>query len=552
MRSRRLRRRRWRAFGRSSRAGDASTLLAEVAPPADPAVAAEVEAVRAQIAQVEVMLSTGRAVEARRRVEGLGDRVVATEYEPLALELAAVSGRAIALTGEPDKARSVLEDAFWRASALKHDLLAAEVAVALYKLVGDRLGDFDAAEDWERQATTAVARVGDGRAVAIDLHLASAAVANTRGDPKAAVQAFERAATLIRDRYPDDHPRTLVVRQSLAGMLVKDARYDEAAEALAPILETLEDTLGPSHPEVARCCGTLGAAELKRGNYESAQLHLSRARAILEPLELPTDHGNVLHNLSIVLRRRGLVDEAADAAEGAVVAMERAYGEQHVRYAISLSNLASVETARGRYETALEIEKRALAVREAALGSDHPDLARALDGIVSNLVLLDRSDEALPYARRSLSVLGSLPQGHPRVATAAANLAGLLLEHKELDEAERLFMQALAIDEEVLGPEHPKTASVLVGLARVHAWKGDGDASIESAERAVAIYERGADPLRLLDARFALAQGYWARDGEGDRQRARTMASTVADELSTLGPRAARAVTEVRGWLDGR
>jgi len=66
----------------------------------------------------------------------------------------------------------------------------------------------------------------------------------------------------------------------------------------------------------------------------------------------------------------------------------------------------------------------------------------------------------------------------------------------------------------------------------------------------VAIDERGADPL--LDARFALAQGYWARDRPGDRQRARTMASTIADELSTLGPRAARSVTEVRGWLDGR
>jgi len=342
------------------------------------------------------------------------------------------------------------------------------------------------------------------------------------------------------------------VRQSLAGMLVKVARYDEAVEALDPILETLEGRLGPSHPEVARCSGTLGAAELKRGNYEAAQLHLGRARAILEPLELPTDLGNVLHNLSIVLRRRGLVDEAADAARAAVAAMERAYGNEHVRYAIALSNLAAVETARGRYESALEIEKRALAVREAVLGPDHPDLARALDGIVSSLTFLDRSDEALPYARRSLKVLESLPENHPRIAIAASNLAGLLIGRQQLEEAERLFLRALAINEEVLGPNHPKMASVLVGLARVAAWRERGEDSIAYAERGVAIFERGADPLRLLDARFALAQGYWARNGEGDRQRARTMARTVADELETLGPRAARAVTEVRGWLEGR
>ena len=531
---------------------DASSLLAEVPPPADPAVAAEVEALRAQIAQVEVLLSAGRATQARRRVEGLGDRVAATGYEPVALELAAVSGRALAATDDPDEAREVLEDAFWRASAIKHDLLAAEVAVELLELVGERFADFDAARDWERQASTAVARVGPDHAVAIDLHLASAEVAATRGEPTEAVHAFERAAALLPEHYAEDHPKALVVRQGLAAMLIKDARYDEAAEALVPILETLERLVGPEHPAIARCCGRLGAAELKRGNYGEAQLLLSRAARILEPLDLPTERGAMLHNLSIVLRRRGLIDEAAAAAEQAVVAMERAYGGEHVRYAVSLSNLAAVESARGRYETSLEIEMRALAVREAALGPDHPDLARALEGIVSNLVALDRTDEAIAYSRRALALLAALPDDHPRTAIASSNLAGILLEQGEGDEAERLLLRALEIDEKVLGPDHPTTASVLVGLARTHAWRGQGASSLTFGQRAVAIYEAGADPLRLLDARFAVAQGYWARDEDGDRQRALTLARTVADELETLGPRAARAVVEVRGWLGDR
>ncbi|CAN0505877.1 unnamed protein product, partial [Ectocarpus sp. 12 AP-2014] len=54
---------------------------------------------------------------------------------------------------------------------------------------------------------------------------------------------------------------------------------------------------------------------------------------------------------------------------------------------------------------------------------------------------------------------------HPSLATTLNNRASLLQSQGKYDEAEPLYIRAIAIREKALGPDHPDVASCLNNLA---------------------------------------------------------------------------------------
>jgi tetratricopeptide (TPR) repeat protein len=79
---------------------------------------------------------------------------------------------------------------------------------------------------------------------------------------------------------------------------------------------------------------------------------------------------------------------------------------------------------------------------------------------------------------------------HPRTATSLNSLAGLLRDQGDLAGARPLYERALAINENVLGPEHPRTATSLGNLASLLHDQGDLAGARPLHERALAIYEK--------------------------------------------------------------
>jgi hypothetical protein len=75
--------------------------------------------------------------------------------------------------------------------------------------------------------------------------------------------------------------------------------------------------------------------------------------------------------------------------------------------------------------------------------------------------------------------------------------------------------RALAIEEEVYGPEHPEGASTLGNLGTVQQQVGELGAARECARRAIAIFERsfGSEDPRSTMARALLASIGKGSDG---------------------------------------
>lgn len=99
--------------------------------------------------------------------------------------------------------------------------------------------------------------------------------------------------------------------------------------------------------------------------------------------------------------------------------------------------------------------------------------------------------EAEKLFRQALAIQEeALPVEHPRVARSLHNLAVSLLEQGKYTEAEKLFRQVLTIREKMLLPQHPDLASSIHALAAILRIQGKYANSEQLFRQALAIWQK--------------------------------------------------------------
>jgi tetratricopeptide (TPR) repeat protein len=103
--------------------------------------------------------------------------------------------------------------------------------------------------------------------------------------------------------------------------------------------------------------------------------------------------------------------------------------------------------------------------------------------------------EAQPLYERALAIREQVrgPE-HPETAINLGRLARLRRDQGDFDGAQLLYERALAIQEKVLGPEHPDTATALNNLALQFQARGELEMARPLLERALAIREKVQGP----------------------------------------------------------
>jgi tetratricopeptide (TPR) repeat protein len=123
------------------------------------------------------------------------------------------------------------------------------------------------------------------------------------------------------------------------------------------------------------------------------------------------------------------------------------------------------------------------------------EAARLLGSLGAQCAKAGNYGAAEPLLRKALAVQEEvLGPEHPDTATSMNNLAWLLNAKGEYALAEPLYREALAIREKVEGPEHPDTAMSLNNLADLLRERGDYAAAEPLYRRALAIQEKVLGP----------------------------------------------------------
>jgi hypothetical protein len=163
--------------------------------------------------------------------------------------------------------------------------------------------------------------------------------------------------------------------------------------------------------------------------------------------------------------------------------------------------LAGLQHASGHAHEGTSVARAGLALRRRLDGPDALAVIADEANLAALLIETDELDEAERLLRRALRVyIDRYGPRHYEVAVTWHNLAAITQRratHPLL--AVTQARRAVSIKHETLGSDHPDLAVSLALLARAHADAGHSDLSRDSAKCAVALLERCAPSHPLLD-----------------------------------------------------
>jgi len=261
-------------------------------------------------------------------------------------------------------------------------------------------------------------------------------------------------------------------------------------------------------------------------------LDTGAAQVRIDLRDQPELQAHVLTTMGEVYYGLGLYDEAAQHVEDALAIQRDLYAEPNLNVAASLRQLGGIRLAQSESSEAYRLCEDALQMHRALLGPAHLEGAASLECAAMALRWMDRSKDAEQMLREAIAIrntptleraqsltrLGHLLRAtrpaetealyrealelrrqlvgdeHPYVADALINLAGIAMDQKHYDDAERYFTDGLAMRRRTQGPDHPEIGVDLGGLARLYRETGDVEAAERTHREAVAHLKRTLGP----------------------------------------------------------
>ncbi|MCB9717770.1 MAG: serine/threonine protein kinase [Myxococcales bacterium] len=348
---------------------DVTQLQQRVVLAARPEDQERVEALRRELARVQIIETMGRLDEAMTRLDPLIDRARSLGHGPtLADGLRLMGQLEVRHTDRTHEGIALLEESYWTADASGADRLRAMVASTLAYHVSADLGDYERAMRWARHGFAAAERLGPhGDAAAAALHRSVGALHQQRGRLDLAEASLRAAVDAFTRSYGRRHLLTQQAALDLGGTLLDRLRHEEALPILEEVVEVYREVLGPTHPDLGRALIELGRVHEHRGDDERALGYFERALELWE-LTRGLDSPRLIRALNAIGRvqsRLGRFDRALLAYRRAHEITQEVWGPIH-RYAVSSAvNIGEVHLAAERPELALEACDSALTTLRA-------------------------------------------------------------------------------------------------------------------------------------------------------------------------------------------
>jgi tetratricopeptide (TPR) repeat protein len=407
----------------ASACGDPDLLRGQIAPPRDPARAAEIEALEQRADAIKVAMSLRRTDEVDRDLPGFladasqsGDARIETE----AVLLGSKRAR------EKDDLDGAIREgkrAYLLARRHRDVELAAEAAADLVWLLGYFKGDAVAGQDWADLALVELESIPQAK-IAVQVHQAIGVFDESRGQGPQSIEHQRRALELVRRYYGPDHYVTAkaielvasalgeagkpgeaaaLYRESMPlvakafgetsaayanllshyAIILKNAGDDATAIQMAEKSRTVGRAAGIEGSELGSLILNHGAVLQEAGRFDEAIEQLDAARALFLSVGKPAEAADALVNLGgirVDLLARGgdasLERQAIAELEEAARIFEAEYGPTDRALALAQTSLARLHAMRGRCARAIPLAERAIAIYE--LSPDLPDVADPL------------------------------------------------------------------------------------------------------------------------------------------------------------------------------
>jgi tetratricopeptide (TPR) repeat protein len=454
---------------------NASALPMRVQP--DPELRERVRAARMELARVRGLAAVGRYGDAALASAALTTAAEEIGWEPLIAECEYARGDMQERRHEPQAAASAYERALELAWRVGDQELAARVLTQLVFTTGSSLAQHERAQGFATMARIIVATIEPAPGLrTADLHNSLGNVARMRGEPREALEHFEKCLALRRTELPEDHPDIVVALNNLAVAQTDVGDVDASIETLAKALEVRERAVGSEHPDVILLLNNLSGSLEGAGRYDEAEAANARSIELVRRTlgERDAFMADALAQKVLLRIDRGFADDAAMADIALAISIrEDALGSDHPLVVDALQIQAHAHHSRSELAAATDALSRALAIQQRQLGDDHLEVAATKFHLASVAINGGEFVRARALLEDVLATRRAKnPDNHESIGSALDQLGRAALGMGAHDEAIALHLEAIAEFELAHDRAHPTVAAALVQLARAQTASG--------------------------------------------------------------------------------
>ena len=187
----------------------------------------------------------------------------------------------------------------------------------------------------------------------------------------------------------------------------------------------------------------------------------------------PELRATLMETMGLVYRSLGLFEPASKLLGESLAIRRETLGEDHLLVAGTLQTLGVLRRDMGDDAAAEQLLKEALEIYRRQGETDTPEYAKALNDL-AGLLEEEDLDAAESLYRESLALKRKLlGSGHEDIARGLSNLGGVRHARKDYEGAERFYQEALAMRRRLFGAVHPEVATTLSKLAVLYEDRGD-------------------------------------------------------------------------------
>ncbi len=387
---------------------DAVALRAHGPPPPAPAIAGDVERIRASLRDVRALDASGHSYQAEQAAKAAVEQARALDFRPLLAEALLALGE----VSTADDAKQPLLDAVWNAEASHHDVVAAKAWVALLRNAS-AARDFGEIEEWSRRASASIERLEGESATKAALQ---SALAEVRFGVGRSEEARDLATNALRTRASAANAETLDDASDLEQRAMAEIELDDRGAAEADLqreVAIVERLLGKDYDELDQATMELGRLVAERGDWEGALAAFAKADAL------------AVRRLKRLRERTDRVASDPSATLGQVTRAEApVYGVHHLIAAIAVAR-GDALAAKGELDAAEAAFRAALAEADGTFGKKSRTSVPALVGLAELALRRGRDAKTLAQDAWAAAKAHAAPSDPDRIAAAIAVAAAL-------------------------------------------------------------------------------------------------------------------------------
>jgi tetratricopeptide (TPR) repeat protein/predicted Ser/Thr protein kinase len=332
-------------------------------------------------------------------------------------------------------------------------------------------------------------------------------------------RALPRALAQIEAADATEHAAVRALARHRAGLVEEDLGDSRGASehqhaALGLALEAGDDELAA---QIVVHIVAVDASSL--GRYDQADSWLDMADAWARRFDDDFLRSQVLNARGLVLRDREKLEPALATFQRALeLAQESPDPRLRGRIRYLEENIAETLRRLTRWPEAVAAHERAWELTKLEVGPQHPDAGNVLNSLAmarSELGELDRAEALLKEALAIREAVGG--RENRDVAATLSNLGTIAVSRRDFAQGKAYFTEALDILIRTGGREQLFTANVLNNLGLVEKQMGAPDAAIARYEESLAIEREllGDDSAKLAVAEMNMGVAYSALDRMG-------------------------------------